>query len=200
MKMISQLNAASKILLREVNVKISDLREAKYNPRLITDKKLELLNQSIQEFGDLSGVVFNRRTKTLISGHQRTKTLKDKKTKIVTRSHVDDHGTVELGHIEVRTNSGIVTIPFRVVDWDKRKEKAANIAANAHGGKFDNDKLAVLVAELETAEFDIESIGIDSLLHKQINLMNKTAPKEFEQIDETKFKFEHTCPKCKYQF
>lgn len=49
---------------------VSQLRKAKYNPRTITKERLHKLGDSMAEFGDLSGVVFNIKTKTLVSGHQ----------------------------------------------------------------------------------------------------------------------------------
>jgi len=40
---------------------VKSLKPAGYNPRKITDKKLEMLKKSLEEFGDLSGIIFNRR-------------------------------------------------------------------------------------------------------------------------------------------
>ena len=190
---------------------LKDLKAAKYNPRTITDDQLRKLDESIQYFGDLSGVVFNARTRTLISGHQRTKTLKKKDVKIVTQKHVDNHGTIRLGYIEAKTDRGVVKIPFRVVDWDEVKEQRANIAANAQGGKFDDVKLAALHAKLDKeadSEFGIELLGLDQLSIKKLKLLSKKieasyADKEEESFDEInvdEFEFEHTCPKCQYQW
>lgn len=151
---------------------LKDLKAAKYNPRTITTQALKRLDKSISEFGDLSGVVFNETTGTLISGHQRITTIKDKKTKVVTTKHKDKHGTVAVGHIEVEDNGKEIRIPFRVVAWDKRKEKLANIAANAHGGEFDNQKLGKLLAELNTDKFDIELSGFSDIEVK--NLVRKS--------------------------
>lgn len=52
---------------------ISNLNPAPYNPRKITDKKLAMLQKSMAEFGDLSGIVCNTRTGHLVGGHQRLK-------------------------------------------------------------------------------------------------------------------------------
>jgi hypothetical protein len=182
---------------------ITALSPAKYSPRMITDMRLVFLDQSIQEYGDLSGVVFNKRTKSLICGEQRVKTLKGKKTTIVTAPHVDQHGTLEIGQIEVQSKKGIIFIPFRIVDWDIKKQKAASIAANAHGGKFDNDKLRLVVNELEQNKFNIASLGIDPLLIKELELMGKRLGKKgrgITPVDVDAFKFEHTCPQCQFQF
>lgn len=152
---------------------LKDLKAAKYNPRSITAHALKMLDKSISEFADLSGVVFNQRTGTLISGHQRITTLKNKKTKISTTKHVDGHGTVAIGYIEVQEDGKEIRIPFRVVDWDRRKEKLANIAANSQGGEFDNQKLGKLLADLSTEKFDIELTGFSN--QEAQNLIRKSA-------------------------
>ena len=54
---------------------IGDLEHADYNPRKIGDRALHVLGEAMVRFGDLSGIVFNRRTGRLIGGHQRTKHL-----------------------------------------------------------------------------------------------------------------------------
>ena len=140
---------------------LKDLKPAKYNPRSITADKKKALDKSLyDQNGDLSGVVFNRRSGVLISGHQRTSTMQDKNARIVTKPFTDEYGTVEMGYIEVKNEKGTVRVPFRVVDWDSRQEKLANIAANSIGGEFDNQKLGKLLAELDTSgKFAIENVG-----------------------------------------
>lgn len=154
-----------------MKLKLYDFKPAKYNPRKITSVALKALNRSIEEFGDLSGVVINDRTKTIVAGHQRLTTLKDKKTKVVTKPFKDEFGTVAMGHIAVKTDDGTFNVPLRVVNWDLRREKLANIAANNHGGEFDNQKLGKLLAELNTEQFDIETTGFS--LHEVNNLVRK---------------------------
>lgn len=139
--------------------KLKAFKPAKYNPRTISAEALRALNKSIEQFGDLSGVVINKRTNTIVAGHQRITTLSSKKTKIVSKPYKDTYGTVEVGHIEVKTDQGNFNVPLRIVDWDLRTEKLANIAANNHGGKFDNQKLGKLLAELDNSKFDIELTG-----------------------------------------
>lgn len=139
---------------------IKKFKPAKYNPRKISVQELGALDKSINEFGDMSGVVINKKTDTIVAGHQRLKTMGSKKTKIVTTKHKDDKGTVALGHIEVICEDGTkFNVPLRIVNWDIRREKLANIAANNHGGEFDNQKLGKLLAELNTDKFDIELTG-----------------------------------------
>ncbi len=160
---------ASKLNLK--SLRLDDFKEAPYNPRTITKDALNRLDKSIEFHGDLSAVTLNATTGLIVSGHQRLKTARGKKTKIVTSPVTDSHGTVAVGYIEVYTDKGVVKIPLRVVEWDKRTEKLANIAANAHGGEFDNQKLGKLLAELDTGKFDIETTGFTS--HEVKNLVRK---------------------------
>lgn len=55
------------------NALIRSLRAALYNPRKITDAQLVALKKAMREYGDLSGIVVNRRTGHLVGGHQRVK-------------------------------------------------------------------------------------------------------------------------------
>ncbi len=135
-------------------MKVRDLRPAAYNPRKITEWKLQALGKAMQEFGDLSGVIRNTRTGNLIGGHQRLKHF-DPTWKINKEKHQDNVGTVAQGYIE--TPFGRWT--YREVDWTEEKEKAANIAANEHGGEFDLPALTELLLELDTGAFDMDLVG-----------------------------------------
>lgn len=199
---------------------VKQLRGAKYNPRTITDSKLRKLGESIQTFGDLSGVVYNTKTGVLVSGHQRLKTIKGLQSKIeILHQHSPDiYGTVGNGQIVVKTENGLIKIPFRAVSWDVKMEKAANVAANAHGGDFDKDKLALVVADLENVEgFDIEMTGLDPLTIKQLKVHsralgseedgssssagdNEVDDEQFEEITKDGIKTEHVCPRCSFRF
>lgn len=198
-------------------MELKDLKEASFNPRIISAKRLDNLHRSMTTYGDLSGVVFNKKTKNLVSGHQRLKRLRDKgiKTKIVTKPVRDEFGTVEEGHIIAKTSAGTLRIPLRIVEWsDKKAEMAANIAANAHGGDFDKSKLGVLLEKLDAGKtFDIELVGLDPLSVRNLLPKMPTVGKgnsssaddedsgeSFQEYGEDSFEFEHTCPKCKFQF
>lgn len=199
---------------------VKDFKGADYNPRYITETRLRKLAKSMQSFGDLSGVVFNARTNRLISGHQRLKTIDGHKTRIITKPHTDSHGTIEVGHIEAMTPKGLIKIPVRIVDWsNSRVEKAANLAANSHGGEFDQDKLRKVLVDLDTNTFDIELLGLDP-----ITIMSLSIPKtegkpgkpgsvgdmadeddassdgDFERYTPDSFNLSCECPRCGYKF
>lgn len=137
---------------------VKTLKAAAYNPRTITKDELARLKKAFYEFGDLSGIVFNRRSGQLVGGHQRTKVL-PKNAPIEITEHLpapDRTGTIAHGYIVLDG----VKYSYREVDWDDQREKAANIAANRHGGEFDKEKLGILLQELaQTPEFDLELTG-----------------------------------------
>lgn len=200
---------------------IKQLRGASYNPRSITESRLKDLGDSIATFGDLSGVVFNGNAKAgvLISGHQRIASIKGWKTKIDVKKSTDEHGTVGLGYIHAKDpkSSKKVSIPIRVVSWDNRKaEFAANIAANSHGGEFDNKKLATLVNKLDMDNLSPAILGLDPVqirgLQQRIGQVKTMENKgsgqmngasgAFREIteDEVSEGLTHTCPRCKFEF
>jgi hypothetical protein len=184
------------------NLTVKNLKPAKYNPRTITGARLEKLNQSLNTFGDLSGIVYNIKTGLLVSGHQRIKTLGNIKTKIVQSPFTDAFGTVSIGHVEAKTENGVIKIPFRAVNWSSTREKAANIAANAHGGNFDKEKLALVLADLENVkEFALDIVGLDPLTIKSLKIGTDDMPptKEFKEFG-SDLKTEHECPKCNYKW
>jgi DNA modification methylase len=119
-------------------IPISKINPAPYNPRMDLkpgDAEYEKLKQSILNFGYVEPLVWNKRTGSLVGGHQRLKVL------------------VEEGFTEVEVS---------VVDLPLNKEKALNIALNRISGDWDQQKLAKVLGELKTdAEIDIELTGFD---------------------------------------
>ena len=60
--------------------KVDELKAAEYNPRKDLrpgDAEYEKLKRSIQEFGYVEPVIWNKRTGTIVGGHQRLKVMKD---------------------------------------------------------------------------------------------------------------------------
>ncbi len=145
---------------------IEDLRPAAYNPRIISPEKLEMLRKAMAEYGDLSGVVFNIRTGQLVGGHQRVKHF-DPAWPIHKEPYYDQTGTVALGYIE--TPDGRWT--YREVDWDHKKEMAANIAANKHGGDWDEDLLDQILLDLYQTGLEMPLTGFtDEELKERLGL------------------------------
>jgi len=141
-------------------MKLEDLSPNPQNPRRITDDKLKMLKKAIEQFGDISGFVYNQTTKRLVSGHQRKKVIpKDSQITIVNQySQPTKSGTIADGFIV----SNGEKFNYREVLWDETTEKAANIAANQHGGEFDLIGLASWVNDLDAHNIDLDLLGFDS--------------------------------------
>ncbi|WP_406713293.1 site-specific DNA-methyltransferase [Trueperella pyogenes] len=116
---------------------IGDLKPADYNPRKDLqpgDPEYDKLKRSLTEFGYVEPVIYNQVTGRVVGGHQRLKVLAD------------------LGHTEV---------DCVVVELDETREKALNVALNKISGDWDEDKLALLIADLDASDFDVELTGFD---------------------------------------
>lgn len=130
-------------------IEINELIPATYNPRKdlkSSDEEYQKIKRSILEFGFVSPLVVNK-DMTVIGGHQRLKVLQ------------------ELGYTEVECI---------IVDLDKTKEKALNIALNKISGEWDTEKLESLLNELLQEDFDVSITGfnseeIDDLLNEYLD-------------------------------
>ena len=116
---------------------INELKPADYNPRKDLkpgDPEYDKLKRSLAEFGYVEPVIYNHTTGRIVGGHQRVKVLAD------------------LGHD---------TVDCVVVELDETREKALNVALNKISGEWDQDKLALLIADLDASDFDAELTGFN---------------------------------------
>lgn len=118
-------------------ITVDKLKAAEYNPRKDLqpgDEEFEKLKRSIEEFGYVEPVIWNKRTGNVVGGHQRLKVLK------------------HLGHTEV---------DCVILDIDLQKEKALNIALNKISGEWDDTLLTALLKDLSDSGFDTTLTGFD---------------------------------------
>lgn len=141
-------------------MKLQDLRPNPRNPRQITDEKLIMLQQSLEEFGDLSGFVENRTSGNLICGHQRMKVLPPGSDIVITQEYDTPTrtGTIAEGHVLIAGEK----FKYRRVAWDSKKELAGMIAGNKHGGEWDFPILNDVMLELDQNNYDMDLTGFDS--------------------------------------
>lgn len=175
---------------------ISDLKPSPANPRLISEWQLEALKKSLAKFGDLSGIVFNRTSGHLVGGHQRVKVFAEEGGTVTITEKMpapDKRGTVALGWVE----AGGARHSYREVEWDETTEKAANIAANKHGGEFDNEVLSEILKELD-GKIQVDLLGFTQ---EDIEAIMKEVapPADFKEVDEN-VATEFTCPKCGFEW
>ena len=101
-----------------VQVSLSDLNPAEYNPRQITENQFNDLKDSIQKFGFVEPIVVNnnkQRKNVVIGGHQR---------------------------LRVAEFLNMDSVPVVYIDLNEEKEKELNIRLNANGGSWDWDVIA----------------------------------------------------------
>lgn len=124
---------------------LSKINPAPHNPRKDLqpdDPEYRQIEASIDGFGFVEPLVWNRRTGNLVGGHQRFKIL---------------------------VRKGYRGIEVSVVDLDLEREKALNIALNKVQGTWDKEKLAVLLDELSRVpDFNIESTGFSPVEISQL--------------------------------
>lgn len=146
--------------------KLLTTQEAKafeHNPRTITPEGAGTLSASLQEFGDISGLTFNRQSGQWVGGNQRAELMElngtDFKIQVFEEYKTpDEFGTVALGFVEWKGQKYFV----RVVDWGPKTERRANIAANKLGGDWDFKILREqwdFVAELQPLGFQDWEVG-----------------------------------------
>jgi DNA modification methylase len=115
---------------------VSVLKPAEYNPRKKLkpgDKEYEKIKNSIEEFGFADPLVVNA-DMTIIGGHQR---------------------------LTVAMALGLTEVPCAIVDIDKTREKALNIALNKITGAWDESLLAELLKDIQESNFDLGKTGFD---------------------------------------
>ena len=156
-----------------VKIKIENLKPAEYNPRIdLKPENIEYqkIKRSLIEFGYVAPIIVNA-DMTVISGHQRLKVLK------------------ELGYTEIDCN---------IVDLDKKKEKALNIALNKISGDWDNDKLEELLLELKDENYDLDITGFEKNELEKIFKEAEEIINDNKEFSDDKFKCQ--CPKCGFMF
>ena len=117
-------------------LKINSLIPASYNPRKKLkpgDAEYEKIKNSITEFGYVDPIIVNS-DMTIIGGHQRWSVLK------------------ALGYDEV---------DCVVIEIDKTKEKALNIALNKVTGEWNKELLADLIKDLQSLDYNVSMTGFE---------------------------------------
>jgi hypothetical protein len=128
-----------------------ELQPASYNPRKMTVEAYQGLGKSIEKFGLLVPIVWNKRSGNVVGGHQRLRYLQE---------------------------TGETETDVMVVDLDDNEEVALNISLNNHAirGDFTSD----VVALLEKTEVQMGSSFNEVLLSDLFKDMEKQFEKELK--------------------
>jgi ParB-like chromosome segregation protein Spo0J len=158
-------------------IKINKLNPAKYNPRKKLkpgDSEYEKLKRSIETFGYVEPIVWNKKTGIVVGGHQRLTVLKD------------------LGNTEV---------DCVVVDLNEHDEKALNVALNKVSGEWDIPQLKDLLQDMDNGIYDLTLTGFDTMeiegLMTQIHIDDNV--EEEKESKDKKIKL-IICPECGHEF
>ncbi len=148
---------AKQILIKDS--KLKDLKPDPDNPRTISEEKLSSLRKSLEEFGDLSCIVYNELEDKLVGAHQRLKIFSSSSKIVITDKYKKPNrqGTIREGYVLIDGEK----FKYRVVRWTKEKHKAAMLAANKHSGEWDQKKLAEIVESLKGSSLDFGLTGFD---------------------------------------
>lgn len=113
---------------------VAQLKPADWNPRKMPHAELEKLRRSVETFGMLQPIIWNKRSKRVVGGHQRVKVL--------LANHCAETDVV-------------------VVDLDDTLEKQLNIALNRIHGDWDDNLLHDLLKDLQAQGADLALTGFD---------------------------------------
>ena len=153
---------------QQVEIMRSLINFANYNPRKISEKARKLLKQNLKRVGLLGGIVFNKTTGNLISGHQRV-------------SICDD-----ANRYNPETKEHDYPIRVEMVEMDEVTEREQNLFMNNKQvqGEFDDDMLREVLKGInyENAgleEFDMQMLGlgdqtIDEVIYQPWNRAEQT--------------------------
>jgi hypothetical protein len=164
-------------------VKLTDLKPAAYNPRVIAKDAYEGLGNSLNRFGLLSLIIWNKRTGNIVGGHQRYKQL------------------VEMGV----TETDVV-----VVNLDDNDEVALNISLNnpAMRGDFTKEVIDLLRKSEVQIGNAFNDLGLDDLFNYLRRIKFDDAPKKEEKRKQESEEFNNDffnegpdavicCPRCR---
>ena len=115
---------------------------ADYNPRFIDEENKEKLKEGIKKFGLVEPLIWNKRTGTLVSGHQRL-------------SIID------------KLKKGDYELTVSVIDVDEKDEKILNVQLNNKSmqGEFDIESLGNLSLDydINISDFGFSDLDIEMM-------------------------------------
>lgn len=139
-----------------------DIKEATYNPRIISEDARKRLKKMLKKHGLVQPLVWNRRTGNLVSGHQR------------------------IAQLDALERGNEYSLNVAVVDVDEKEERALNVQMNnpSMQGEWDVEKLQALVVDDNMNPFDMgfSDFDVDVLLGGEVAEYFR----DTEEVEETK--------------
>ena len=133
------------------------------NPRRITARALTRLRQSLQELGDLGGVVYDENSGQVVGGHQRLRAMFGEKAGEFSIQDTDIEIVKSYPEPTPQgtTAEGMITwqggrFAFRQVKWDEPTFRRANFVANTQAGEFDWQTFANTISYQDLQAWQID--------------------------------------------
>lgn len=150
-------------------IRRSQINFAPYNPRKEDPEVVKKLKKNFKTVGYLGGIVWNRLSSYLVSGHKRVQTL----------DIINEYdGTPDTDY----------EIKIEAVELDDKTEREQNIFMNSPSamGEFDMAKMKILVPEIDykaagLSDADMNIYGI-AIAQEEINAGVSTVVDDFEEI------------------
>lgn len=156
-------------------VPLTKLKPAKWNPRIITDKRFKKLCDNI---------------------------LSDPQFMVLRPILATKKGTIYAGNMRYRALNqiGYDVGPVIFTDCDEKTAKLRSLTDNNHFGEYQMDELASMVVEFDPLK--IELTGMPEIILTQMKNADadQGAKNTEEDVAFTANKLEHTCPKCQFAF
>ena len=169
-------------------MKLSQIKKSKVNPRKMTKEAKKGLRGSMEQFGDISGIVFNENPEIdeLVGGNHRWKellTMYDKKS-----LELKQLGDTEF--FAVYSYDEFTSYTIRMVNWDKKKHEAAKLTANnQHIAGFFTQEVDKILDEIKDLDFfpdiNLGELYIDTPLDDVVE--PKSTLKENEESSDEDF-------------
>lgn len=142
--------------------KLSELKPAPYNARKSNENQEANLKASLEKFGVVEPIIFNKQTGYIVGGHFRVRELK---------------------------KLGLKEVDCVIVDLNEADEKELNIRLNANTGEWDYDLLADWDSEqLEEWGLDIPNFETDEIIKGDIDSENSRDDSFLTELTKLKLK------------
>lgn len=150
-------------------IKRSQINFAPYNPRKEDPEVIKKLKRNFKAVGYLGGIVWNRLSTYLVSGHKRVQTL-------------------DIIHNYDGTPETDYEIKVEAVELDNKTEREQNIFMNSPSamGEFDMEKMKILIPEIDyqsagLSEADMNIYGI-SVMQDEVSSGLAETLNDFEEM------------------
>lgn len=156
---------------------VSEIDGSYYNPREISEKSLAGLKASVDEFGLVEPLVWNRRFRRLVGGHMRLRTLDPDSTTEVTE--------VDLDEIREKALNALLNDRSKQGDWTASIGEILDEIEQAAPELFERTALDDLRVEIPALDDGSQEPGI--------------ASSAGAEVTETTVQM-HKCPSCGHEF